>query len=211
MPFYGLLPRLQYRPLTNPQYALAKCASWNKSTMPHGPVQSQRLGRGCPTKLLPFQVSTWMHVETRKLQHSVGYSSSNILHIIYRAWNLKWNTAYRWAMILFWIRLVTWTQLTCLIQYIVSHYRCNMKTEDGRFAPSTHTRPQGPSWRGLAETFLMSGVTFMITLYIKDAIFKSDSFFVQWGIYASLYTMFNVLYQKVQSIWTYLSEKRLYI
>jgi hypothetical protein len=43
----------------------------------------------------------------------------------------------------------------------------------------------------------MSGVTFMITLYIKDAIFKSDSFFVQWGTYASLHTLFNILYQKV--------------
>lgn len=67
-----------------------------------------------------------------------------------------------------------------------------MKTEDnGTFAPSTHTpRPQGPSWRGSAEAFMISGVTFMITLCIKDAIFKSDSFFVQ-------YTLFNFLYQKV--------------
>ncbi|KAJ5257587.1 hypothetical protein N7497_000547 [Penicillium chrysogenum] len=72
-----------------------------------------------------------------------------------------------------------------------------METEDGRFAPSTHNRPQGPSWRGSAKAFLMSGVTFMITLYIKDAIFKSDSFFVQWGTYASLHTLFNILYQKV--------------
>lgn len=78
-----------------------------------------------------------------------------------------------------------------------------MKTEDNsRFAPSTHTpRPQGPSWRGSAEAFMISGVTFMITLCIKDAIFKSDSFFIQWGVYASLYTLFNFLYQKVlQSI-----------
>lgn len=48
---------------------------------------------------------------------------------------------------------------------------------------------------------MISGVTFMITLCIKDAIFKSDSFFIQWGVYASLYTLFNFLYQKVlQSI-----------
>lgn len=41
----------------------------------------------------------------------------------------------------------------------------------------------------------------VITLYIKDAIFKSDSFFVQWGIHASLYMLLNVLYQKIlQSI-----------
>lgn len=78
-----------------------------------------------------------------------------------------------------------------------------MKTEDnGRFVSSTHTpRPQSPSWRGSAEAMMISGVTFIITLYIGSAIFESDSFLVRWGIYASLYILSNVLYQKVlQSI-----------
>jgi Na+/H+ antiporter NhaA len=74
-----------------------------------------------------------------------------------------------------------------------------MNTEDdGKFPSSAHTpRPQGLSWRGSAEVFVISGLTFTITLCIKNFIFKSDSFFVQWGIYASLYTLFKFLYQKL--------------
>ncbi|KAJ5904436.1 hypothetical protein N7504_006819 [Penicillium tannophilum] len=74
-----------------------------------------------------------------------------------------------------------------------------MKTEDnGGFAPPTHApQPQGPSWRSFAETVMISGVTFTVTLCITDAIFKSDSFFVRWAVFASLYAFFNFLYQKV--------------
>lgn len=74
-----------------------------------------------------------------------------------------------------------------------------MKTEDnGGFAPPTHApRPQSPSWRSFAETIVVSGVISTVTLFITDAIFESDSFFVRWAIFASLYTFFNFLYQKV--------------
>lgn len=73
-----------------------------------------------------------------------------------------------------------------------------MKTEDnGGFAPPTHARPQGPSWRSFAETVVISGVTSTVTLWITDAICKSDSFFVRWAVFASLYAFVNFLYQKV--------------
>lgn len=74
-----------------------------------------------------------------------------------------------------------------------------MKTQDNnRVAPSTHTpRPQGPSWRGFFETFIIGFVTVMITNYIKDAIIKSDNFYVQLGVHASIYTLFNFVYRKV--------------
>lgn len=44
---------------------------------------------------------------------------------------------------------------------------------------------------------MISGVTFTVTLWITDAIFKSDSFFARWAVFASLYALFNFLYQKV--------------
>ncbi|KAJ5957813.1 hypothetical protein N7501_012092 [Penicillium viridicatum] len=61
-----------------------------------------------------------------------------------------------------------------------------MKTEDnGGLAPPTYARPQGASWRSFAGTVMISGVTFTVTLWITDAIFKSDSFFVRWAVFAS--------------------------
>lgn len=74
-----------------------------------------------------------------------------------------------------------------------------MKTEDnGGYAPPTHAPgPQGPSWRSFAETAMISSVTFTVNLCITDAIFKSDSFFVRWAVFASLYAFVNFLYQKV--------------
>lgn len=77
-----------------------------------------------------------------------------------------------------------------------------MKLEDrGSSVPPTHApRPQGPSWRGFAETFVINFLTFLITIHIKDIFFKFDNFFLQCGIYASFLTLFNFLYQKFQSL-----------
>ena len=74
-----------------------------------------------------------------------------------------------------------------------------MKTEDNdRSSPSTHThRPQGPSWRSFFESFIIGFVTIMITNYVKDAIFKSDNFYVQWAVHTLLYALFNFVYRKI--------------
>ena len=68
--------------------------------------------------------------------------------------------------------------------------------------PSTHTpRPQGPTWRGFAETGVMTAVTLFIASWVRSSIFNSDSFFVLWVIHASLYALLNFLYRKIlQSI-----------
>lgn len=77
-----------------------------------------------------------------------------------------------------------------------------MKTEDrGSSVPPTHApRPQGPSWKGFAEIYVVNFLTLLITIYIKDAFFKSDNFFLQCGIYASSLTLCNFLYRKFQSL-----------
>ena len=77
-----------------------------------------------------------------------------------------------------------------------------MKTEDrGSSVPPTHApRPQGPSWRGFAEKYVISFLTLMITIYIKDVFFKSDNFYLQFGNYVSFLTLFNFLYQKFKSL-----------
>lgn len=77
-----------------------------------------------------------------------------------------------------------------------------MNTEDrGGSVPPTHApRPQGPSWRGFAETFMMTFLTILITTYIKDVFFKSDNFFLQFGIHASFLMLLNFLYRKFLSV-----------
>ena len=72
----------------------------------------------------------------------------------------------------------------------------NMKTEDrGTSVPPTYApRPQGPSWRGFAEVCGINFLTALITTWAKDVFFKSYSFIVQLGIYASFFTLFNLLY-----------------
>lgn len=77
----------------------------------------------------------------------------------------------------------------------------SMKTEDkGSSVPPTNaSRPQGPSWRGFAETFIINFLTMLVTNYVKG-VFKSDNFFLQCGIYASFLTLFNFLLQKFRSL-----------
>ena len=75
-----------------------------------------------------------------------------------------------------------------------------MKTEDNnRVAPSTtHTSTrQGPSWRGFFESFIIGFVTIMITNWVKDAVFKSDNFYLQRGVHVSIYALINFVYRKV--------------
>lgn len=74
-----------------------------------------------------------------------------------------------------------------------------MKTEDNSgFTPPTYvSRPRSPLWRMIAETVMISGVTSTATFCITDAIFKSDSFFIRWAVFALLYVSFNFLYQHV--------------
>ena len=74
----------------------------------------------------------------------------------------------------------------------------NIKTENkGNSVPPTHApRPQGLSWRGCAETYVINFLTLLVTIHLKDVFFKSNSFFLQCGIYASFLTLFNFLYRK---------------
>lgn len=78
----------------------------------------------------------------------------------------------------------------------------NMKTEDsGSSVSPTHAqppRPQGFSWRGFAVTLVINYLTLMVTIYVRDSFFKSDNFYLQCGIYASFFTLFNFLYRKLQ-------------
>lgn len=92
------------------------------------------------------------------------------------------------------------------VLYLVHQLCCisissSMRMEDkGSSAPPTHaSRPQGPSWRGFAEASAIHFLTLLVTIYIKG-LFKSDNFFLQFGIYASFLTLFNFLYQKFQSL-----------
>lgn len=79
-----------------------------------------------------------------------------------------------------------------------------MKPDDsGSSIPPTHApspRPQGPSWRGFAETFVINFLTLLITIHIEDVFFKSDSFLLRCAIYASFLTLFNLLYRTFQSL-----------
>lgn len=77
-----------------------------------------------------------------------------------------------------------------------------MNTEDrDSSVPPTHApRPQGPSWRGFAETFVINLLALRIAIHIKDVFFKSDNFFLQLGIHASFLTLLNFLYRKFLSL-----------
>lgn len=65
--------------------------------------------------------------------------------------------------------------------------------------PTDAPRPQGPSWRGFAEAYVINLLTLMATAYLKN-IFKSGNFLLQCGIYASFHMLFNFLYHKFQSL-----------
>lgn len=72
----------------------------------------------------------------------------------------------------------------------------NMETEnrDSSVPPAHTPRPQGFSWREFAERTVIAFLALWITVYIKDVVFKSDNFYLQWALFASLQTLFNLLY-----------------
>ena len=69
---------------------------------------------------------------------------------------------------------------------------------------------QGPSWESFAEAFVINFLTLMMSTYIKNVIFKSDSLFLQFGIYPSIQTSLTFLYRRFQSLFAYIwvSRKR---